>query len=265
MHLPFATTTVGYKCSSCGKVFLRRENIDRHIARLERCSGASGLEIECGVIDLTHARSTVPANVSDRGITLSGNVINGNNNHSGNVNIHQLNINVTGNPFDIVRAGTPEEAELIVQTILQSPELRRMIRTIENAPAVIFRMTKGTDGPHRLRNVAKRDKQVKELTPNGITTTSIAQYVKDAAVAMIDHLQRALGAVDTRSPADLREWSGDVARTLAASSYGTLRFEDALKMYRSGKSTFYKLPNHDVISSSVQALHMFIPGTAPFV
>lgn len=271
----FVGTVSAYECTKCKKLFVDKPNANRHVTS-EKCRHATLAKQECGLVKLA---DQLPPGTHQHG---NGNV-NANGNGNGNtVHINQLTIMTGGaagaggaggasgatrtNDYDVVYAGSNEEAILIRDIILNNEGLRRKIRTIENAALAIFEATKGARGPQRLRNAAKTSQRtVLEYTERGIRSSQTTQYCKDTAVAMLDHLHAAFDAVGPWSPVHVREWCEDVHAALTAKKHGGMSYEEAVRLYRDGTSTFYKkVPDHADVASSVLSIASIIPTTARF-
>ena len=259
-------TCVVNKCSCCGKLIVDRPTANKHVATA-KCRGATLLKVECGLIELSGAPRTVHV-APGGGVTVVDNRVD-NRVHDNTVHIETMVV-ITGggkagdNPFDLVFAGSEQEGELIRKTILENEELRRMIRTVDNAPLAIFQMTKGTRGPQRLRNVKKEGHQVKEFTREGVKTMPIMRYCKDAAVQMMEELQRALDCVTPRSPEAVQQWAADVYDALRAKTHGNACFAEALRLYQTSEARFYKLPDKHAVSETVKHMADAIPRAARF-
>lgn len=186
------------------------------------------------------------------------------------VNNYKVHIgdNISNNVFiivgdelgDLIKAGTVTEEELIRRTILENPDLRRQVRTIENIPAAVFRLTKGKDGPRRMRNVQRHGRKIEEYRQDGKVTHTTTQYCKDTAVKMVEQLQHVIRSVDDTSPVAVQEWAREVARELREPRFGKYDFPTVLKLYKEASSAFYKIPQEarDTISASVSDIAMFI-------
>lgn len=181
--------------------------------------------------------------------------------------VHIQNVIIVGDALgDLVRAGTATEADLICRTILENADLRRQVRTVENIPAAVFRVTKGRDGPQQLRNVKRHGRRVQELRAAGVEHCTTLDYCKATAVRMVDQLRAAVGSVDAAAPKAVREWAADVARELEQKKYGNLDYPTVLKLYSEASGRFYKLPKEcrDAVSGGVADMAVFIADTAAF-
>ena len=181
--------------------------------------------------------------------------------------IETQNVIIVGSELgDLVRSGTITESELIRRTILENADLRRQLRTIENIPAAVFRVTKGKDGPQQMRNVRREGARVQELQNEGIMSCTTLKYCKATAVKMVDELQKVVKAVDDSSPPAVREWARDVANALAEKKFGKHNFPTVLKLYKEASSSFYKLPKEarDTVAGGVADIALFISEDANF-
>lgn len=197
---------------------------------------------------------------------LAGNQNSGTTVNDNSVHIATLII-VNGSPTgDLVKAGSVTESELIRKTILENADLRRMIRTIENAPSAIFRMTKGAAGPQALRNVKRQGSKACELGENGQATSGMLTYCKKTAVKMIEELQSAIQSVTDDSPPAVKEWAADVSRALNQKMCRNMDYSTALQLYCDASSRFYKLPEEarEAIASGVRDIGRFIVDFAEF-
>lgn len=273
VQIPIAVTCKGFKCSGCNMVLLNGTYARNHV-RLDKCRGASIKEVVIGGIELpddferTRLRqsssvsapvmATVPAHASVTTTATAGSII-GDHNHNAptTVNIQNL-IVLAGGEGGVVKAGTSQESRLIQKIILENPQLRNMIRTIENAPGAIFRMTKGVDGPPHLRNVHRAGAHVHEQRPGGTVRHTAKQYVKHTAVELVDELQQALGCVTAADPPEVRSWADDVRAELAKAKYKSINYVQALRLYRDASTKFYKLPGRDAMVGGVEAIRSFI-------
>ena len=269
-----------HRCSACGLAFEDRKNCLRHV-KLPACQGASVktktfLVQDGGGVPVakTTRRSRnrqgvaqQQAGVSTTHVEHADTVHIQNTHNTHNTHIQANNIIIVGSELgDLVRSGSITESELIRRTILENADLRRQLRTIENTPAAVFRVTKGTHGPQRMRNVRRDGKRVAELHEHGIVTSTAVKYCKDTAVKMVDELQKAIRAVDESSPAAVREWARDVTAQLAEKQFGNHDFPTVLKLYKDASSSFYKLPKEarDTVAGGVADIALFIPDDATF-
>ena len=260
-----------HRCSKCGMAFHVKADMTRHLA-LPKCAGAVDVVAECEVVG-PGCEPAAPRQKRQR-IDAVGSVTNvhGNQNtattvHDNSVHIQQLTIVVAGDAAgDVVRAGSAFESELIRKTIVENANLRRMLRTIENAPAAIFQMTKGAGGPQQLRNVKKVGRRACELTPDGPETSGLIEYCKRTAVAMVDELRQAVASVTDDAPPAVREWAHDVSRSLTHKVHGAVDYVSALKLYNEASSKFYKLPKpaREAIACGVRDIERFIADSAAF-
>lgn len=256
-----------HRCSKCGMAFHLKAKVDRHLA-LPKCAGAVDVVAECEVVGL----GCEPSGPRQKRQRVGGTVVHGNQNtattvHDNSVHIQQLTIVVAGDAAgDVVRAGSAFESELIRKTIVENANLRRMLRTIENAPAAIFQMTKGAGGPQQLRNVKKVGRRACELTPDGPETSGLIEYCKRTAVAMVDELRQAVASVTDDAPPAVREWAHDVSRSLTHKVHGAVDYVSALKLYNDASSKFYKLPKpaREAIACGVRDIERFIADSAAF-
>ena len=254
-----AATCTAYECSKCRKLFVDKPNANRHVSS-DKCKGATLSKEECGLVKMSSFAGAGVVNNHHHGDHIVNNIGN-----IGHVTI--LTSGGSDNDFDLVHAGSEEEATLVRKIILENEGLRRAIRTIENAAPAIFRETKGGRGPRRLRNVAKKDKRtVVEFTAAGPRCVPLKEYCIDTTVRMLEHLRGVLATVGPWSPAELREWSADVYGDLTSKKHGKgkLSYLEAVKLYRTGKSTFYKLPDSQDVVCNVHNLAAVIPATARF-
>ena len=181
-----------------------------------------------------------------------------------NVHIDNVNIIVTGDDLgDMVKAGSTRESELIRKTILENAELRRMVRTVENAPSAIFKLTKGVDGPHHMRNVRKQGTHACELTDQGPRVTPMIEYCKKTAISLVDELKHAVRSVGPDASQALKEWARDVDMELRKKKKN-VDYVSALELYRDASSKFYKLPHKDAIAQDVRMIAGFMSNMAPF-
>lgn len=197
-------------------------------------------------------------------MTISGDhSINGQN---VNVNIENLVIVTSGPEGDVARAGSALESELIRKTLLENGDLRRMVRTVENAPGAIFNLTKGKKGPAVLRNVRKDGTKVAELRDTGVEHCTTIAYCKATAVAMVDELRRVVGAVDASAPDAVRQWAEDVDASLKRDLASGVDYVAALRLYCDASSKFYKLPSdvRQAIAGGVRSIGDFIAEHATF-
>lgn len=256
-----------HRCSKCGMAFHVKAKVDRHLS-LPKCAGGVDVVAECEVVGLGNEPSGArQKRQRPSHVTVHGNQNTATTVHDNSVHIQQLTLVVVGDPAgDVVRAGSVQESELIRTAILENASLRRMLRTIENAPAAIFRLTKGADGPQRMRNVKKVGRQACELTTDGLETSGLIEYCKRTAVAMVDELRQAADSVSSDSPQAVREWARDVSQSLSHKVHGTIDYVSALKLYNEASSKFYKLPKpaREAIACGVRDIERFISDSAAF-
>lgn len=275
MYNNFVTTLIMHECSKCGMVFSEGGYARRHVG-LAKCAGATVTKRRCGIVKLPHdyvpsrKRQAPGAAPSEPTAVVHGD-LHGNVNSGTTVNDQSVHINtlivVTGDAAgDVVRAGSALESELIRTTILQNAELRRMLRTIENAPSAIFRLTKGTGGPRALRNVRLSGRRACELREGGPDTVALLQYCKRTAVQMVEELRRAVESVTADSPPAVREWAADVTKAMRQKLCGNVDYPAALQLYCEASSRFYKLPGvaREVIAGGVRDIGRFVAETAEF-
>lgn len=256
-----------HRCSKCGMAFHVKEDMKRHLG-LPKCAGAVDVVAECEVVGPgcqpsgPRQKRQKPSHLTVHGNQNTANTVNDN-----SIHIQQLTLVVVGDPTgDVVRAGSAQESELIRKTILENASLRRMLRTIENAPSVIFQLTKGAEGPMHLRNVKKVGRRACELGPDGPESFGLIEYCKRTAVAMVEELRQAVESVTPDSPQAVREWARDVSASLSHKVHGHLDYVAALKLYSEASSKFYKLPKdaREAIAGGVRDIEQFIADTAAF-
>lgn len=253
-----------HRCSTCHMAFVNRRDCTRHTA-LPACRGATVKTKVCplsgkGYVRTRRARQckTVPGAGP---ITIS---------HSTTIqhieHVDTINIIVGDELGDLVRSGSITESELIQRTILENADLRRQVRTIENIPAAVFRVTKGTGGPRQLRNVRRNGGRVAELEDDDVKHSATVEYCKATALKMLRELQTAIQSVDACSPEAVREWARDVAKALEEKAYGRFDYPTVLRLYADASGKFYKLPkqHRDAVSAGVMDIAMFIAQTADF-
>lgn len=258
-YAPFATTITMYKCDTCGMMFADNGYARRHV-QLAKCAGATVVKRRCGVTELPddypRKRQAPASHVST--------VIHGN--HNSVVNVGAVHIILGKEHGDVVRADSAQESELIRKTILENAELRRMVRTIENAPSAIFHLTKGVSGPQTLRNVRVEGRRACELHEQGLQTSGLIEYCKRTAVKMVGELRRAVDSVTPTSPQSVREWARDVRAAMDAKLGGDVDYVTALKLYCEASSRFYRLPkaSREAIACGVRNIEHFIADSALF-
>lgn len=261
---PLQMTLLIHRCSRCGLGAVVKADMDKHMA-LPKCKGARAITAACAVVD--------PRDPSDKrprqrpGGIGNTSIAGDHNNVDVNVQIIEQLVIVTNGPLgDVVRAGTPLEAELIRKTLLENGSLRQMVRTIENAPAAMFKLTKGAQGAQVLRNARKSGNRVAELREGGVETSGVIEYCKRTALAMVQELQRVVAGVDEASPEATRQWAADVRAALTAQIGGGCDYVAALKLYCDASTRFYKLPAaaRAAISGGVRDIAAFICETASF-
>ena len=229
LSAPLVGTLTVHECG-CGALFTCPRNARRH--RDARCPGAEVRAIKCGMVKLDAEGRVlnVPSTVNN----ISGGVtINGDHN----------NIIVIGDQYaDIIKAGTEAEREAIIQTILESPVVRAATTCPYNAVAGIFHHTKGASGPHKLRNVHKKDRKVVELQPDGPHEYHQSEYCKAEALRLVRILRHGADAVseDPGAARHLKEWAADVLKMLTGGTPPT--YGERLERYCRSDSGFYKLP-----------------------
>lgn len=257
-------------------LFCKKPLAQRHV-ELPKCQGATVSRRLCGLVKLDDnyvpsrkRQSTTSAMAMSNNIrgNLAGNQNSGTtiNDNSFHAHIETLII-VNGNPTgDLIKAGSALESELIRKTILENADLRRMIRTIENAPSAIFRMTKGNAGPQALRNVKRDGRKACELGQEGPVKSGMLTYCKKTAVKMVEELQSAIQTVSDDSPPAVKEWAADVSRALKQKTCSNLDYPTALQLYCEASSRFYKLPEdaREAIASGVRDIGRFIVDFAEF-
>lgn len=254
-----------HRCSKCGLGSPFKGDITRHAASVVACTGATLVSTYYAVNEPVgtaprrrQAAQPPPATAAtgNHGTAITVG-------HAETVNI------IIGTPAgDVVRAGSAAESDLIRQTILENADLRRMIRTIENAPAAIFNLTKGAAGPQALRNVRKDGRRVCELREDGVETSATLEYCKRTARQMVEELRRAVASAassDTSPPA-LRQWAADVRRAMGETLCGDLNYVAALQLYCDASSRFYKLPrsSRDAIACGVRDIGRLVADSARF-
>lgn len=243
VSIPFCTITTGHKCSKCKAVFAQTASAKRHRDTL--CQGAELQPVKCGMVELGNDGQVVNEQPGRAGFNM---VIHGNNN-SQNI----TNIIVIGDQYaDIIKAGTEEEREAIVQAILGNPQVRAATINPVNAVAGIFLHTKGAKGPHKLRNVYKTDRKVVELQPDGRQEYNSVQYCKAEALRLVRTLRQGADAVreDPGAARHLKEWAADVVKMLAGGTPPT--YGERIEKYCRSEPGFYKLPKHsreDVVTA----------------
>lgn len=242
--IPYCGVTTVHKCSKCNAVFVQINNATRH--RDTTCPGAEFRRIKCALVEMGDDGSVVNAQPGGAGgtINISGVTINGNN-----------NIIVIGDQYgDIIKAGTAEEQEAILQTILSNPQVRAATTNPYNAVAGIFQSTKGTRGPHRLRNVYKADRRVVEIGPDGCREHKQLDYCRAEALRLVRLLRHGADAVrgDPGAARHLREWAADVIEMLTGGDPPT--YGERLERYCRSEPGFYKLPkqSRDEVMTAVK-------------
>ena len=260
----FAATLHMHECGKCGMIFAGQTHAERHI-NLAKCRGAAVLKRLCGIVKL--GDDYVPSRKRQAWRSGPSTAVHGNHNSVvtiGHVDTLQI---VIGNPTgDVMKAGSTLESELIRKTILENADLRRMVRTISNAPAAIFNMTKGAGGPQVLRNVKRDGRKACEIGGAGVETVGLLLYCKRTAVKMVDELQRAIDLVSDDSPPAVREWAADVSAAMRHKLFGNLDYVAALQLYCDASNKFYKLPDkaRQAIAGGVRDIGRFIAETADF-
>ncbi len=266
-----------HRCSVCHMAFNERKDCVRH-TRLPACEGAT---VKTKVVIVNG--QGVPGNAQHtRQTKKNPGTMNGAEHiHAEHIDIHgidigtlnnvdtlniekvEININVGSELGDLVKSGSVAESELIRRTILENADLRRQLRTLENIPAAIFRLTKGTHGPRQLRNVKREGGTVTEVSTDGPKTAATIKYCKATAVKMLDELQKAIRSVSDASPVAVQEWARDVAATLAEKTFGNYDYPTVLNLYCDASTKFYKLPPEcrQTVSGGVRDIAMFIADT----
>lgn len=251
-----------YRCSACEMAFVREDNCARH-TRLPACAGASVRAKACAVhpLDAPFERrrqsrqrpgeTTVRHTIEHQTIEHQTNI-----QHQTNL----INIFVGEDLGDLVKSGSLTESELIRRTVLENAEVRRQLRTIENIPVALFRVTNGSNGPRQLRNVKRDRRGVVEVSTVGERRVPVVEFCKNTAVKMVEELQAALRSVNNSSPMAVQEWARDVRESLNAKSFGEYDYPTVLKLYRDASSRYYKLPKEcrDTVSSGVRDIALFI-------
>lgn len=260
-----------YECGNCGMLFTGQTHARRH-AGLIKCRGAAVARRLCGITKLSEnasvrkrqTPSTGPQDPDVQAHTSGAPVVVNYGDHS--TAIGTVIVVTSGPGGDVVKAGSALESELIQKTILENAELRRMIRTIENAPSAIFNLTKGASGPQALRNVRKDGRRACELRETGTETSTLVAYCKRTAVKMVEELRRAMDSVTPEAPAAVREWANDVSAAMRQKLCGNLDYPTALQLYCEASSRFYKLPedSREAIACGVRDIGRFISETAAF-
>lgn len=245
-----------YQCSACGHSSINNVHVRNHIAAVKsRCKTASILSRRCtlqayelgqkpvvdpatGKAATTAASGTTTANTGNNAATAGD--------HSTISQTINNNINVTINvaaPPDLVAEGSEEERQLIQEIVLTNERLREQLRgaDLPNIPGLLFRATKGNQGPARLRNVRKKGAKVRRWTAVGMDEdTPPAKYAKLEAIEMMKRLLDILGSICEDSP--LTWWRGDVCKKNEEWSCGSLKFLDVLKMRLDSNKAFQRLP-----------------------
>lgn len=265
-----------YRCGACGMAFVREDNCVRH-TRLPACVGAMVQAKACVVQPLDSpctrrrqsrqrpGKTTVEHQTAEHiehqtveHIANQTTIIEHQTTIQNQTNL--INIFVGNELGDLVTSGSLTESELIRRTVLENAEVRRQLRTIENIPVALFRVTNGSNGPRQLRNVKRDRRGVVEMSAAGERRVPLVEFCKNAAVKMVDELQAALRAVNDQSPVAVQEWARDVRESLNAKSFGEYDYPTVLKLYRDASSKFYRLPreHRDMISSGVRDIALFI-------
>lgn len=264
---PLELQVTVHRCSACHMAFVQRSHCARHV-QLPACHGATiktKTTVVTGMGDSsTHVRQTRQS-AGRSAVVQNATTIH----HADTVNVDNrttINIIVGDKLGDLVRSGTVTESELIRRTVLENADLRRQLRTLENIPAAMFRVTKGKDGPQQLRNARLDGRRVTELQPSGAVQSTTLQYCKDTAVRMVERLQAAIASVDASSPLAVREWARDVEKALAEKAFGKYDYPTVLALYRDASTAFYKLPQdaRDRVSDGVSNIALFIARDAGF-
>lgn len=240
--------------------FVNRRYVNDHI-KLPKCAGASILTVECDVVGpgrTLHKRSRQSCgNVASTGKQMANTINNFSNNNI---------VIVCDTLGDLVRAGTVTEADLIREIIMQRPDLRQQLRTVENIPAAIFRVTNGRDGPLRLRNVKMDGSRVAELRSSGVVVLAKRQFCKDMAAKLVDLVRQIVASIDDSAPPEVQEWACDMRCALVDKTYGKYDYPTALALYRTASAAFKKLPQEarERVMHSVTAIGVFIAPEATF-
>lgn len=296
VHVPVECVIDFFTCSGCGASFGLKSNGKRHMD-MKRCGDGATLNVSQGVVvkmpdgykrrrvsahgKMPPLSVDVPQSTIQRIVNTNNNTTTNNNNNNNTTNNNTTNNNTTINNTtnnnttnihvhvtpdqlaDVIRAGTQAESNLIQQIIMENGELRRMLRTVENAPAVLFRHTRGTRGPSHLRNVVKDGKHgVQEVRETGTVRTSVLKYCKEAAVDMVKELEKAVASVGPDHPPGVRDWARDVGAELRATK-GNVTYARALELYRDANAKFYKLPHKDDVAGGVRGMETFIAPKPP--
>lgn len=253
--VPLVLTQKAFECSKCHMVFVQRSHATRHLA-LEPCRDGVLKDVMLGSIKLpedfesnARQRHGQKLPVVHIPVPAAGTVVTGSHN--------MVNSIIIVHAGDVVPAGSLQESQLIQKTILENPQLRNMLRTIENAPGAIFHMTKGAAGPPHLRNVRTEGRHVQEDTPNGPVTHTPLTYAKKTAVELVDELQRAVQCVTAADCCEVKAWARDIREELTKAKYRNLTYPEALKLYRDASTKFYTLPDKDAIMEGVDAIRRF--------
>lgn len=231
MPVPVLALVTVHQCSECGITFTDTARAREHVARKHITHGrmATILTKHAGVVELP---DTYPTRKRQRQ----------------NVLLPPLELEQ-----GVIAANTAEESAELRRRILD-PALRHALLTapIASAPAIVFRMTKGTNGPRCLRNVNKTGTH--SVVENGKTHNTL-EYVRSAAVRLVAELQAAL-EIAPDSTLELVDWANGMSGRLNKTmSHGT-SYADALNMYAKSDTSFYKLPKdvRVVIAGGVKAI-----------
>lgn len=250
-ELPVLATTTGWECTVCSAFFLRKDNGTRHKAT---CAQSVLNPIECGVVKLDGVRKAVAEAKGKCSLIISGN---------GNTTtvVETQNIIIVGDRFgDVIRAGTPEERDLIVRTILENANVRATTTDPANVVSGIFAFTKGTKGPHKLRNVCKHNNRVKELHAEGERTYRQLDFCRMEALKLIRILRDQADVIgrDPSAPAKLKEWSQDVLKMLTGGR--PPNFGEMFELYCRADPKFYRLPaqRREEITEAVKGIGYMI-------
>lgn len=259
-----------YRCSACHMAFNARKDCMRHM-KLPACAGAVA-KIKYFYLDGSGSSDQHPRTrqtKSTPGVQGAPAAVHTTTINADTVNVDNsttINIIVGDVLGDLVRAGTVTESELIRRTILENADLRRQLRTIDNIPAAVFRVTKGKNGPRQLRNARHEGRRVTELRDDGAATSTTLQFCKETAVRMVEELRTAIESVDAAAPPAVQEWARDVAKALAEKAFGKYDYPTVLALYRDASHAFYKLPQEarHRITSGVSNIALFIARDATF-
>ena len=248
--VPLCGTTTGWECAVCGAFFLRKDSGNRHKAT---CAQSTLAPVECGIVRLGEG-DKVAGSAGKYSLVING---------DGNTTtvVETQNIIVVGDQFgDIIRAGTPEERDLIIRTILENATVRAATTNPTNVVGGIFAYTKGTKGPHKLRNVCKSKNRVTELHAEGMKTYRQLDYCRSEALRLIRILRDQADVIgrDPSAPKKLREWSQDVLALLTGGR--PPNFGEMFELYCRADPKFYRLPadKREEIAEAVKGIGYMI-------